>query len=238
MSTSSNSSGSRDRRDRRGSRRRRSGNRTDSRSPGAPSYSKPSQRPAKKKTLWEKILGFFKGDDSKSAIPAKAYGTIPDQPERFPSAQPERKRERKEPFSNPPRERTRSGIRKPEEVEVTSPRLYVGNLSFDATESDLSELFAGAGTVQAVEVVGDKRTMRSKGFGFVQMQTIEEARRAVSELHDKEFMGRKLVVSGAKALDERRSDERRAARENAQAESAESAETVESNEGAQLQPGQ
>jgi RNA recognition motif-containing protein len=88
--------------------------------------------------------------------------------------------------------------RKPEPVEVTSPRLYVGNLSFDATESDLFELFNGVGHVQNAEVVSYRHNQRSKGFAFVQMQTVEEARRAVEELHDKEFLGRKLVVSGAK----------------------------------------
>jgi len=86
--------------------------------------------------------------------------------------------------------------RKPETVEVTSPRLYVGNLSFDATESDLFDLFNGVGHVQ--NVVSYRHNQRSKGFAFVQMQTIEEAKRAVEELHDKEFLGRKLVVSGAK----------------------------------------
>jgi RNA recognition motif-containing protein len=91
--------------------------------------------------------------------------------------------------------------RKPELVEVTSPRLYVGNLSFDATESDLFELFKGVGQVRNAEVVCHKYTQRSKGFAFVQMTTIEEARRAVEELHDKEFLGRKLVVSGAKTPD-------------------------------------
>ncbi|MDD5198261.1 MAG: hypothetical protein PHC88_00530 [Terrimicrobiaceae bacterium] len=97
-------------------------------------------------------------------------------------------------------------MRAPESVEVTTPRLYVGNLSFDAVESDLLDLFNGVGIVQSVEVVSNRQTHRSKGFGFVQMQTIEEAKRAVSELHDKEYMGRKLVVSGAKAADRR--DER------------------------------
>jgi RNA recognition motif-containing protein len=91
--------------------------------------------------------------------------------------------------------------RKPELVEVTSPKLYVGNLSFDAAESDLFELFKGVGQVRNAEVVCHKYTQRSKGFGFVQMTTIEEARRAVQELHDKEFLGRKLVVSGAKTPD-------------------------------------
>lgn len=89
--------------------------------------------------------------------------------------------------------------RKPEAVEVTSPRLYVGNLSFDATESDLFELFNGVGHVQNAEVVSYRHNQRSKGFAFVQMQTIEEAKRAVQELHDKEFLGRRLVVSGAKS---------------------------------------
>jgi RNA recognition motif-containing protein len=92
-------------------------------------------------------------------------------------------------------------VRKPESVEVTSPRLYVGNLSFDATESDLFELFNGVGHVQNAEVVSYRHNQRSKGFAFVQMQTIEEAKRAVEELHDKEFLGRKLVVSGAKSAE-------------------------------------
>ena len=93
---------------------------------------------------------------------------------------------------------TRSS-RKPETVEVTTPRLYVGNLSFDATESDLFELFNGVGQVQNAEVVTYKHNQRSKGFAFVQMLTIAEAQRAVAELHDKEFLGRKLLVSGAKS---------------------------------------
>jgi len=104
---------------------------------------------------------------------------------------------------NPSKPRT---SRKPERVEVTSPRLYIGNLSFDATESDLFELFSGIGQVQNVELVANRETHRSKGFGFIQMTTLDEAKRAVDELHDKEYMGRKLVVSGAKALPEMRSE--------------------------------
>ena len=95
--------------------------------------------------------------------------------------------------------------RKTEPVEVTSPRLYVGNLSFDATESDLFDLFNGVGHVQNAEVVSYKHNQRSKGFAFVQMHTVDEAKRAVTELHDKEFLGRKLVVSGAKSSDHSRS---------------------------------
>lgn len=104
---------------------------------------------------------------------------------------------------SPSRQQART-LRKPEAVEVTSPRLYVGNLSFDATESDLFDLFNGVGHVQNAEVVSYKHNQRSKGFAFVQMQTVEEAQRAVTELHDKEFLGRKLVVSGAKSAEHAR----------------------------------
>lgn len=108
-----------------------------------------------------------------------------------------------------PRSERPTGMRKPELVEVTSSRLYVGNLSFDASESDLFELFNGVGLVRNVEVVMNRHTMKSKGFAFVEMQTIDEAKRAVTELHDKEYMSRKLVVSGAKAVEERRSERNR-----------------------------
>lgn len=94
--------------------------------------------------------------------------------------------------------------RKPEVVEVTNPRLYIGNLSYDATENDLEEIFNGVGRVVSVEIVTNSRTQRSKGYGFVEMGSVEEAKRAVETLHDKEVMGRKMVVSGAKPKDESR----------------------------------
>ena len=103
---------------------------------------------------------------------------------------------------------------------MTTPRVYVGNLSFDASESDLQELFSGVGSVQNVEIVSNRETHRSKGFGFVQLTSVEEAKRAVDELHDKEYMGRKLVVSGAKAVAESRSE--RSERREASAEVSES----------------
>ena len=105
---------------------------------------------------------------------------------------------------------------------MTTPRVYVGNLSFDATESDLLELFGGVGSVQNVEIVCNRETHRSKGFGFVQLSSVEEAKRAVEELHDKEYMGRKMVVSGAKAAPEQRSDrsERRPSENSGETEAA------------------
>jgi RNA recognition motif-containing protein len=124
-----------------------------------------------KKTFWQRVADFFgNGGEKKKSTAQPRNGVQPSRP-----------------------------ARKPERVEVTSPRLYVGNLSFDATESDLFELFNGVGHVQNAEVVSYRHNQRSKGFAFVQMQTIEEAKRAVDELHDKEFLGRRLVVSGAKS---------------------------------------
>jgi RNA recognition motif-containing protein len=140
----------------------------------------------KQKTFWQRIVAFFGngGDTRKPAAQSSRNGQ--QQPQH---QQPQHQR---------PQEQSRPS-RKPESIEVTSPRLYVGNLSFDATESDLFELFNGVGHVQNAEVVSYRHNQRSKGFAFVQMQTIEEAKRAVDELHDKEFLGRKLVVSGAKS---------------------------------------
>ena len=137
----------------------------------------------KQKTFWQRIVAFFGGNDGGQRRPAT--------PSRNGQQQPQQPREQR-------------SQRKPESVEVTSPRLYVGNLSFDATESDLFELFNGVGHVQNAEVVSYRHNQRSKGFAFVQMQTVEEAKRAVDELHDKEFLGRKLVVSGAKSSEHSR----------------------------------
>lgn len=116
--------------------------------------------------------------------------------------------------------------RRPQEkTEVGSPRIYLGNLSYDASEEDLKDLFKGIGTVRRVEVVYNRRTHKSKGYGFVDMLNMEEAKRSVEVLHDQFFMGRKLVVSGAKTKeyeegqreDEQEAAEAREARKAAQA---------------------
>jgi RNA recognition motif-containing protein len=75
----------------------------------------------------------------------------------------------------------------------------VGNLSYDVTEQDLQELFKGIGGVRNVEVVYNRSTHRSKGYGFVEMLRMDEAVRAVEVLNDQHFMGRKMTVSGAKS---------------------------------------
>jgi RNA recognition motif-containing protein len=141
-----------------------------------------ARTPVKEPGFFQKLIGFFTG--SKKTTPT-----------------PQADRPRRNADSQPRSERPERQSRKPEIVEVNSPKLYVGNLSFDATESDLFELFNGVGKVQNAEIVSNKYTQKSKGFAFVTLQTVDEARRAVAELHDKDFMGRKLVVSGAKTSD-------------------------------------
>ena len=80
---------------------------------------------------------------------------------------------------------------------VKSNRVYVGNLSYDVTEQDLKELFKGVGTVRGVEIVYNRNTHRSKGYGFVDMMNQDDAIRSVEVLHDQPFMGRNMTVSGA-----------------------------------------
>jgi hypothetical protein len=175
-----------DRRSRSGSRHRRNRGGRDSSHTSAPDR----PQPPVKLSFWQKLAGFFTGKP-KTAGSSRSSSGPATQADRQPFQNGHRRFE-----SVAPRQ-----ARKPEVVEVNSPKLYVGNLSFDASESDLYELFNGVGQVQNAEIVSNKYTQKSKGFAFVMMLTVEEARRAVAELHDKEFMGRKLVVSGAKTSD-------------------------------------
>jgi len=82
-------------------------------------------------------------------------------------------------------------------------RLYVGSLSYDTTEDSLKDLFAGAGTVNSVTIIIDKISGRSKGFGFVEMATEEEANKAVEMFNGKELDGRNIIVDKARPMKKR-----------------------------------
>jgi RNA recognition motif-containing protein len=82
-------------------------------------------------------------------------------------------------------------------------KLFVGNLSFQATEEDLRELFAQAGTVETVRIITDQFTGRPRGFGFVEMATKEEATKAVEMLNGRLFRDRNLVVDEARPQPQR-----------------------------------
>ncbi len=79
-----------------------------------------------------------------------------------------------------------------------SKKLYVGNLSYDTSEDSLSQAFGQAGTVESANVITDKMTGRSKGFGFVEMSSEEEAQKAKEMWDGKEFEGRTLKVDEAR----------------------------------------
>ena len=82
-------------------------------------------------------------------------------------------------------------------------KLFIGRLSFDTTEETLKELFSQAGTVESVAIIMDKFSGRSRGFGFVEMTTDEEAKNAISMFDGKEVDGRAIAVSIARPREDR-----------------------------------
>ncbi|MGE0104479.1 MAG: RNA recognition motif domain-containing protein [Blastocatellales bacterium] len=84
-----------------------------------------------------------------------------------------------------------------------SMKLYVGNLAFQTTSEELSDLFSQVGTVESASVVEDRDTGRSRGFGFVEMATSEEGNAAIAEFNGKEVNGRSLTVNEARPRENR-----------------------------------
>jgi len=84
-----------------------------------------------------------------------------------------------------------------------STKLYVGNLPFQTTSDDLRDHFAAAGNVESAQVVEDRMTGRSRGFGFVEMTTPEEAAAAIEQFNGKDFKGRNLTVNEARPRTDR-----------------------------------
>lgn len=82
-------------------------------------------------------------------------------------------------------------------------KLYVGNLAYEITDANLEELFAQFGAVRSAQVIQDRDTGRSKGFGFVEMSEDNAARAAIEALNDKEHNGRRLAVNEARPREDR-----------------------------------
>jgi RNA recognition motif-containing protein len=82
-------------------------------------------------------------------------------------------------------------------------KLYVGNLSYDTSEGDLEAMFGQAGVVKSVQIIKDRDSGRSKGFGFVEMSSQEEAEKAISMFNGREVSGRALTVNIARPKEER-----------------------------------
>jgi len=85
-----------------------------------------------------------------------------------------------------------------------STKLYVGGLAYETSEKELEDLFAEQGAVTTVAIIMDRDTNRSKGFGFVEMGSEEDAKKAIAELNGKDLGGRSLTVNEARPREERR----------------------------------
>ncbi|HJQ14649.1 MAG TPA: RNA-binding protein [Anaerolineales bacterium] len=82
-------------------------------------------------------------------------------------------------------------------------KLYVGNLPYNTVDADLQTLFSQAGTVKSAQVIRDRASGRSKGFGFVEMSSSEEAQSAITMFHGKDYSGRPLTVNLARPREDR-----------------------------------
>ena len=88
-------------------------------------------------------------------------------------------------------------------------KIYVGNISFDATEQDIRDLFSECGEIESLKIITDKLTGRSRGFCFIEMEKEQDAQKAISALNGKEFMGKTLTVAEAKPQQRRGFQDRR-----------------------------
>src|SRR6478752_8676201 len=88
-------------------------------------------------------------------------------------------------------------------IKLMSMKLYVGNLSFDTSSSELQTLFAQTGTVESISLIEDRETGRSRGFGFIEMSTKEEGAAAIEKFNGQELGGRALKVNAAKPRENR-----------------------------------
>ncbi|MEM9281363.1 MAG: hypothetical protein AAGA96_06020 [Verrucomicrobiota bacterium] len=191
---SSNNASPRRRGNRSGGNRNRNRNRSSNhrgggsgnRNPGSRNRSRnrSRRRRAPKPTGWQKFLQLI------------SFGKL-GQPKRKARKKSNRNTATRKPPLSQPATSTRRKERP--KTEVTSGRLYVGNLTYATTEEELEELFRGFGNVMSAEVVTNSKTQQSKGFAFVEMSSIDEAKRAVEILDDQDFNGRRLTVSGARS---------------------------------------
>jgi hypothetical protein len=153
-----------------------------------------SSAPAKKENPIAKLFGWLTGKGKKKPDASKPSQLRASTPR---SEFKERDRDREPRAERPPRA-DRPPKADPVPQEIVSPKLYVGNLAYEAAESDLFDLFSKVGAVKNVEVAMDRHANRSKGFGFVEMETLDTAKEAAAKLNRTDFMGRQIVVSGAK----------------------------------------
>lgn len=189
---------------RQGQGARRHRNRNNQGRPRRHRMPRPESAPKKKPSLLQRILGFFgfgkKKDDKKND--RKEERKPAPQNVRVAKGRGEQQNNK---GGNPA---ARNGKRRATSVPPTrNARLYVGNLSYEATESELEDLFKGFGHVRSVEIIYNTRTYKSKGYAFVEMVRMEDACKAAEVLHGQPFMGREMMVSAASERQEQNAED-------------------------------
>ncbi len=154
--------------------------------------SKPA--PAPKPTAFQKFIKII----TFGLVDPTAKKTTPSSSSK-PTREPREPREPRAPRGDKEDSGVKRERRAPLYVEPTTPRLYIGNLSYDVTNADLEVLFAAHGSVVEAAVVTQSGSDKSKGFAFVEMSSVEEAKAAAVALNDHEVQGRKMLVTGAKS---------------------------------------
>lgn len=195
-----------------GSRRRRSGHHQGHRRQRMP---RPEETPTGKPSLLKRILSFFGIGRKKDELGGKPSRNNNSTPKK--SRQP---RPRTSQGGNPAATARTGRRRAASTLPTRNARLYVGNLSYEATEAELEDLFKGFGNVRSVEIIYNPRTYKSKGYAFVEMYQLDDARRAAEVLHGQPFMGRELMVSAASEKTEHPRREDAAESERSEGESA------------------
>lgn len=151
---------------------------------------RPEATPARKPSLLQRILSFFGFKKKEKEAPKREKNQRNNAPQKVRVAKTNNN------GGNPA-----SGNKGRRRATSTPPtrnaRLYVGNLSYEANESELEDLFNGFGNVKSVEIIYNPRTHKSKGYAFVEMRYLDDARKAAEVLHGQPFMGRELMVSAA-----------------------------------------
>lgn len=150
---------------------------------------RPEDAPVKKKSFLQKLLGFLGFGKKKE--------TGKDNPASRSKDKNARSNVRVARGRGQASVAPRRGRRAASVVPTENSRLYVGNLAYEATESEIEELFKGFGNVRSVEVIYNPRTYKSKGYAFVEMARLADAQKATEVLHGQPFMGRELMVSAA-----------------------------------------
>ncbi|MBO5684373.1 MAG: hypothetical protein J6R92_05440 [Akkermansia sp.] len=172
-----------------GARRRRNNRR-----PNRYRMPRPEEKPAKKPSLMQRILSFFGFGKKKKEAGKDNEKQNRNKPKQNVRVAKGRNNTANNNGGNPGARTRRRATSVP---PTRNARLYVGNLSYEATEAELEDLFKGFGDVRSVEIIYNTRTYKSKGYAFVEMRKLEDAQRAAEVLHGQPFMGRELMVSAA-----------------------------------------